>query len=518
MAKKRSKDKHAQIREAAESDLLTFIHLIAPHRELGGIHEELIRWWCRDDGKSHQLVLLPRDHQKSTMVAYRVAWEITRNPAVTVLYISSTSNLAEKQLKFIKDILNGQIYRRYWPDMTHPDEGKREKWTNSEISVDHPIRQREGVRDPTVFTAGLTTSITGLHCTIAVLDDVVVMENAYTNEGRDKVKSQYSLLASIESAGAREWAVGTRYHPSDLYDSMLRMTQDVIDENDDIVDQEPVYEIYQREVEDRGDGTGSYLWPRQQRGDGQWFGFNARILSKKRAQYLDRTQYHAQYYNNPNDPDHEAISSDYFQYYDRKYLELSQGVWFFKGKKLNVFAAIDFAFSLRRTADYTAIVTVGVDSDNNMYVLDIDRFRAKQVSVYFEHIKKSHVKWGYRKLRAEVTVAQEAIVQSLRHDHIRKDGLILSVDPHRPTRHDGTKKERIHAELAPRYENGQVWHYHSGITTELETELIQDNPRHDDIKDALASAIAICIAPASGRKTRSTGNVLYHRRFGGVQA
>ena len=139
-----------QIKEAAEADLLTFIRLIAPHRVLSKCHEDVIRWWTRDEAKKHQLLLYPRDHQKSAMVAYRVAWEITRNPSTTVLYISSTANLAEKQLKFIKDILTSPKYIRYWPEMVNQDEGKRAKWTNSEIEVDHPIRKREGVRDPTI--------------------------------------------------------------------------------------------------------------------------------------------------------------------------------------------------------------------------------------------------------------------------------------------------------------------------------------------------------------------------------
>lgn len=204
------------VRQAAEDDLLTFIALVAPHRVLGYCHKDLVKWWLRDGAGTHQMCLLPRDHQKSTMVAYRTAWEITRNPAVTVLYISATSGLAEKQLKFIKDILEHPKYRKYWPDMIHPDEGKREKWTNTEIMVDHPLRKAEGVRDSTVFAAGLTTQITGLHCNIAVLDDVVIKENAYTQDGRDKVESQYSLLSSIETTDAQEWIVGTRYHPKDL--------------------------------------------------------------------------------------------------------------------------------------------------------------------------------------------------------------------------------------------------------------------------------------------------------------
>jgi len=503
------------IRQAAEDDLLTFIKLIAPHRVLGKCHEELIKWWCRDEAKDHQMALVPRDHQKSTMVAYRVAWEITRDPSVTVLYISATSGLAEKQLKFIKDILDHPKYRSFWPTMTHPDEGKREKWTNSEIMVDHPKRKAEGVRDSTIFTAGLTTQITGLHCNIAVLDDIVINENAYTNEGRKKVESQYSLLASIETTDAREWIVGTRYHPKDLYGTLNTATVDIVNEQGEVTDTAPVYEVWQKEVEDMGDGSGEFLWPRQQRGDGKWFGFNPTILAMKRAKYLDKTQYHAQYYNNPNDPGDEAIDHEYFQYYNREMVGKLNGKWTYNGRPLSVFAAIDFAFSLRSTADYTVLVVVGVDSDGNIYVLDIKRERTNKVARYYTLVREAHLKWGFKKLRAEVTAAQAVIAERIR-DEIRTDGLLLSVDDFRPTRTMGTKEERILNELKPRYENHSIWHYYGGLCEDLEQELIQHNPAFDDIKDALHSAMGIIRIPVDRGKMRQRSNVITNTRFGGV--
>ena len=259
-----------QIRTIAEGDLEAFIKLVQPQRVLGDVHRELIRWWTRSDARSHQMVLLPRDHAKSYFAACRAAWEITKNPAIRILYISSTSNLAEKQLGLIKQIITSPVYRKYWPDMTNVDEGKREKWTNNEISVDHPLRRVEAIRDPTVFTAGLTTNVVGMHCDIAILDDVVTNETAYTEEGREKVRRQYSLLASIEGAGALEWVVGTRYHPKDLYNDLLASKVELYDDVGELISEDPLYEIFQREVEDMGDGTGTYLWPKQQRADGKW--------------------------------------------------------------------------------------------------------------------------------------------------------------------------------------------------------------------------------------------------------
>lgn len=505
-----------QIRLAAENDLTTFIKLVSPEQVLGQCHDDVCSWWTRGGSKSHQLLLFPRDHGKSRLVAFRVAWELTKDPTLRILYISATANLAEKQLGFIKGILTSDTYSRYWPEHVNRDEGKRVRWTTSEIMLDHPLRKKENVRDPSIFTGGLTTSLTGMHCDIAVLDDVVVYENAYTGEGRNKVKSQYSLLSSIEGANAKEWIVGTRYHPSDLYNDLMQMTEDQYDEDGNKVAEEQIYEVMERAVEDRGDGVGEFLWPQQQRKDGKYFGFNRQILAKKRGQYLDKSQFRAQYYNDPTDPDNVPIESNRFQYYERKHLKQDNGFWFYKDAKLNVFAAVDFAFSLSKKADYTAIVVVGVDSDNNIFVLDIDRFRTDRITEYFEHILQLSTKWSFRKMRAEVTVAQQAIVKQLK-ELVKQHGLAISIDEFRPNKHQGNKEERIAATLEPRYDNMQIWHYRGGNTQTLEEELQSRNPPHDDIKDALASAVDIAVKPfRSIRRDKSNNIVWANNRFRGA--
>lgn len=507
------------IRERAEGDLVSFIKLIAPYQILGGVHEEICSWWTRQGAKSHQLVLMPRDHGKSRLVAFRAAWEITRNPTVTILYISATSTLAEKQLGFIKQILSSEVYRRYWPDHINPDEGKREIWNVKEIAVDHPARRQEGIRDPTVFTAGLSTTITGLHFDIVVLDDLVVKENVYTEDGRGKTREMYSLLASIESAEAQEWVVGTRYHPKDLYNDMCEMEYEQFDEDGNITGRSPVYEIFERQVESRGDGTGEFIWPRQRRYDGKWFGFNQEILAQKRAKYLDRTQYYAQYYNRPEDRDSPAIDPATFQYYDRSMLEQRAGRWTYNGKVLNVFAAIDFAFSRKTKADWTALVVVGVDGSNNIYVLDIVTLKTDRISDYYKAILDAYVKWEFQKLRAEVTVAQQSIVRELKESYIKPNGMSIRIEEYRPNRAEGTKVERIASVLEARYDNNSMWHYKGGNCQLLEEELVLKNPPHDDIKDCLASAITISYPPLRFTKQDRDKKVLnFHPRFGGVAA
>lgn len=470
----------------------------------------------RTGAKSHQLALLPRDHAKSTIIAYRAAWRIVKDPTIRILYISSTANLAEKQLGLIKQILSSSVVRRYWPDLVNAEEGKRTKWTSSEIAVDHPKRIEEGIRDPTVFTGGLTTSLTGLHCDIAILDDVVVQENAYTEEGREKVKSQYSLLASIEGANAEEWVVGTRYHPLDLYGDLVAMEEEIHDADGNVVGTESVYEVFQKTVEEHG----QFLWPRQQRPtDGKWFGFDMGILAKKKAQYLDKTQFYAQYYNDPNRYEQALITPDKFQYYERNQIRrLDNGKWSVRGKTVNIAAAMDFAFTVGKKSDFTAIAVVGLDTDGNYYILDLDRFKTERLDEMFEHLRTLYAKWEFRKIRLEMTVAQATIARELRDQYIKPQGLALSIDEYYPTKREGDKQERLAAVLAPRYANLQVWHYRGGHTQNLEDELVQRFPVHDDLSDALCNAISTVSQPLKHFDKRSNVIALNagHSRFGGV--
>lgn len=500
-----------EIREAAEADLSAFIHLLAPQILLGQVHYELISWLTRSEGLDNKLVLLPRGHMKSKIAAFWTAWCLTRNPEETILYVSATAALAEEQLYSIKHIIDNPIYRRYWPDMIDKDEGKREKWAVAEIKVDHPTRKREAIRDPSIKAVGITGSTTGFHASIVVLDDLVVPGNAYTEDGRGKVASLYSQLASIENPGARELVVGTRYHPRDLYDNLINMTE-VSSEDDDDPEETNVYELFQRVVETDGE----FLWPRAKRPDGKPFGFDRKTLARIKAKYVDYGQFYAQYYNNPNDKGDASIDRSKFQYYERSLLTEEDGNWFFNGIRLRIFAAIDFAFSLSKDADYTSIVVVGVDFKRNFYVLDVDRFKTKKIGVYFDHIILAQNKWGFNKMRAEVTVAQSAIVEELKTSYFKPNGTPISINEYRPSRTEGDKEERISAILEPKYDNDQMWHYKGGNCQILEEELVLKRPPHDDIKDGLANACAIAIPPSRPMAIGTSHNIVYHKRFGGA--
>lgn len=508
------------LREQAINDLPTFARLVNPGYVYGEIHMEIFKWlqsytlYGVGSGSANMLLMLPRAHLKSHIVATAAAWIITRHPEVTILYVSATSTLAETQLYAIKNILASTTYQRYFPEYIHPQDGKRERWSSVAISIDHPKRKTEGVRDATIATAGLTTNTTGWHADLIIADDLVVPENAYTEDGRESVLKKSSQFTSIRNAGGFTLACGTRYHPNDIYATWKEQEFDVFNEEGEIIDRKPVWDIKEHAVE----VDGVFLWPRTIRpSDGKAFGFSNQVLARIRAEYADKTQYYAQYYNNPNDPGSNRISRDKFQYYDRKFLKQRNGYWFFKEDRLNVYASIDFAFSLSRSADNSAIVVIGMNSEGHTYVLDIDVFKTDRISEYFKRIAYLHSKWQFSKLRAEVTVAQTVIVRDLK-DKMKEEGMSLSVEEYRPSRKEGSKEERIASTLEHRYDNLTMWHYKGGYNEVLEEELVLARPPHDDIKDALASAVSIAVKPKGIRLggEQRTSSVQFNSRFGGV--
>lgn len=516
----RMPQKAKDIRHRAKNDLNYFATLVNPGYMYGNVHREIYRWMQQynlfgedQDMTSNKLIMLPRAHLKSHMVATWCAWLITRHPEVTILYVSATAELAETQLFAIQNIMASKVYQQFFPEYINPAEGLRERWSQRKVSIDHPERRKQGIRDATIATAGLTTNTTGWHADIIVADDLVVPENAYTEDGRENVSKKASQFTSIRNAGGFTMACGTRYFPTDVYYTWKEQAYDVYDDDGIVVDRKPVWEIKEYAVEE----DGVFTWPRVVREDGKAFGFDMRVLARIEAEYSDRVQFYAQYYNNPNDPSSNRISTDKFQYYNPRFLKKEGSRWFYNGKRLNVYAAVDFAFSLNRDADYSAIVVIGIDGDNNIYVLDIDRFKTTKNIEYFERIAKLHSSWRFNKLQAEVTVAQITIVEAIK-DYVKEAGMSLSVEEFRPSKVEGRKEERIAAVLEHRYDDYKMWHFEGGWTKVLEEELVLARPPHDDIKDALASAVSIAIKPATGRGVGIQDFIIpkVRSRFGGV--
>jgi hypothetical protein len=69
-----------KIRKLAEGDLFSFAKLVNPKRVYGKVHERVFHFFTRPAALDNQLLLLPRDHQKSHCAAVYAAWVLTKDP------------------------------------------------------------------------------------------------------------------------------------------------------------------------------------------------------------------------------------------------------------------------------------------------------------------------------------------------------------------------------------------------------------------------------------------------------
>ena len=444
-----------------------------------------------------------------------------------MVYLSAGEDLAKDQIYSIKNILTGDIYRYYWPEMINDREGDREHWSAYSINVDHPERKRRGIRDHTIIVKTVKSNAIGLHCDSAIFDDVVVPAFAYSESGRYEVSKALSQFSSILNPGGQIKAVGTRYHPKDAYNDMLQATYRVWDRDLEqfLPEEVSLWDVMEKKVEDNGDGTGNFLWPRTHNvADDNWYGFDTQTLEYIKADYQSRgeiAQFFAQYYNDPNDQTTNLLDRSAFRYLDAASLTTNGVSVTYEGNKLHVFAAMDTAWtdskeSGAKRADYTAIAVIGVDQFNRYFVLDLDRFKTSDFNIYYESVMRLANKWGFRKITVESNSAGKIIAKEIERLS-REAGGLISVDIKSNAGFGvKSKKLRQYAIVNPKYELGIVYHKKGGLTPELEEELILERPQHDDLVDALGMAMEKAKAPMKHRTYLDKDRkVITDTRFGG---
>lgn len=524
----RSAEEYIRLKkEELESNLFAFAKYINPTYIYGDIHEEIFSW-MQNDILNNQLLLIPRGHLKSHCLAVWALWWITKHPWTTMVYVSATDKLATVQLFAIKQMMTSKRYRLLWPEMISEAENDREVWNKSEIMVCHPLRKERMVRDYTLHATSIKGNNTGLHCDVLLFDDIVIDKNAYTELGREEVSRGAASFIAIKNANAVVKAVGTLYDRRDIYHQWMVGEEEIYDsETGEFTGTQKIWTILERVVEDSPNrtGDGNFLWPRQMHPEtGCWEGYDVQTLARKRGEYFStgrHPEYYSQYYNDTNAEDSKRVDSDRFQYIDQRHIRTIDGKVFYGEKELKTYAGMDVAWTTSKSADYTAIAVIGVDNEGFTYILDLDRFQTSQFDVYYNRAIELHRKWGFRNMIVETNSGGKFVEQELKN-RIRLNGDNLAVNGRHTTRNDGTKKERAAAILEPRYANDSVFHIRSGFTSIYEEELILERPPHDDLLDAVCSAVSIAKPPAKNNMKKfyldSEKKVVADSRFGGRRA
>ena len=197
-------------------------------------------------------------------------------------------------------------------------------------------------------------------------------------------------------------------------------------------------------------------------------------------------------------PDSQKFKREYFKYYEMT-PDLST---------LNIYTTVDLAISQKVNADYSAIVTVGVNSAGHWFVLDVEYGRYDP-STTIDAIFSAVQKWRPLCVGIEA-VAYQAALQHFLGKEMPRRGIFFRITP---LKADKKKEIRID-NIQPRFAVGTVW-FKAGAQwlDKIQSELLAyPHGAHDDVIDALAYMEQIAVAPYEYTGTGLSEN--WNRRIG----
>ncbi len=393
-----------------------------PNDKMGALQKSLCETMDRMDTHKRTMILTPRGHLKSATVT--VGWsvqQVCKNPDSRILIGSETNAKAKDFLKQIRDIFEQNERLNYlYGDHVR----KTSRWTDDEITS--ALRKSTSVKEPTVFTTGTDQTRTGSHCDIAILDDPVSHTNINTKEAREKTLRWYREIANnILDPGGTLVVIGTRWHFADIYQYILDELSDVfqIFHHQALTDEG--YDLLRKDIplveKEKLITPDMILFPEKFTVKNLW-----EIYSGNNSEFFNN-----QYMNRIVDSETADFKETDIQFYDPAERQ----------PYMNKYIGIDPAIS--DDGDFTAIMCVGIDENNNWRVLEYENVHTKPSELIDLTFKMYERHPDVRKVGVETAAFQKSLIYGFR-DEQRKRGITLPiVECTRGGRNSLTKEQRI---------------------------------------------------------------------------
>ena len=483
----------------AQEDIIAFGKLFLPddfmRSETPWFHYEVAD--VVNDLNIKQLaVILPRGHGKTVLTKCSILHDFCfATGPLFYGWVAASSKISVPNLDYIKYYLeyNDKI-RYYFGDL------KGKKWTEDDIELKNGCK---------LISKSNLSGIRGgakLHkrYDLIVLDDFEDENNTVTPESRAKISNLVTAVVfpALEPGTGRLRINGTPVHFDSFIQNIL-VGHDQAKKRDEKFSWKVV--TYKAIMP-----NGTPLWP-------SWFG--EKEMERKKKFYSDSGQpqkFYQEYMMEVQSKDDSIFTREHLKYWKGSFrhdeeTEVSYVIKDGEEIPVNVFAGVDPATdSTRRDTDYSVILFVAVDVNNNVYVLDYLRKRSIPVLGIPGEGKKGIVDYifDYNKIyhpslyTIEDTTMSKPVFQALVSEMRRRNDFSVKYSAEKP----GTrmsKRDRIQEILAQRFSIKSVYlqkdHY------ELEHEVLIFGPRmgHDDTIDALAYACKYAHPPKSMKKKKS---------------
>ncbi len=469
--------------ELAKKDMIAFGKLFLPddfmRSETPFFHYQVADV-ISDPSKKQAAIILPRGHGKTVLTKCNILQDFcfTKDP-LFYGWVAASSKISVPNLDYIKYHIEFNERILYYFG-----EQKGKKWTEDDIEFKNGSK---------LISKSNLSGIRGgakLHkrYDLIVLDDFEDENNTITAESRSKISNLVTAVVfpALEPGTGRLRINGTPVHYDSFINNILVAHDKAKSSGKDFSWEVITYKAIQ------DDGTP--LWP-------GWFG--EKEMARKKKFYTDSGQpqkFYQEYMMEVQSADDSIFTREHIKYWEGEYkYDEESGISYIDDKEkgtipINVFAGVDPATdSVRRDSDFSVLLIVGVDPNNNVYVLHYTRVRSLPVLGIPGEAKKGIVDHMFDLNKTyhpnlfvvEDTTMSKPIFQSLNAEMRRRNDFGVKYVAEKP----GTrmsKRDRIQEIMAQRFAIKSV-HLKKDMY-DLQHEIITFGPRmgHDDTIDALA--------------------------------
>ncbi len=470
----------------ASKDLIAFGKLFLPNdflrSETPFFHYEVADI-IDDKSVKQTAIIIPRGHGKTVLTKASILKDFLfcpKNDFLFYAWVSATQKLSVGNMDYIKHHLdyNDKI-KYYFGNM------RGSKWTEEDVELANGCK---------LISKSNVSGIRGgakLHkrYDLIVLDDFEHEANTITREARDKNANLVTAVVypALEPHTGRLRVNGTPVHYDSFINNLLTSSKKAEKSGDKFAWKVITYKA----VTD----DGSSLWPSF---------FSMKKLKEKKKFYSDSGQpqkYYQEYMMEVMSDEDAVWTRRHVSYWDGYYKNEDDINYIVKdGEQIpvNTFIGCDPATDIdTKHADFSVIMVIAVDTNNELYVLEYERHRSIPTigskapdtgeiigkKGVVDYILELHQKYQCTSSTVEDVAMNRSIFQALNDERRRLNRYDIAVIPEKP---GGTnKRNRIYSGLSARFSTGTV-HLRKNMF-DLINEIVTFGPKmsHDDTIESL---------------------------------
>ncbi len=482
-------------RELCRRKLLPFIQRFRPKYVAGWVHEDICRRierFVRDveQGKEPRLLLMmpPRSGKSEISSRHTPAWILGQHPEWEIIAASHTSSLSLSFSRYLRDVMRDPAYTSVFPEaLLDPSSQSVENWN---------LTKGGGY-----LAAGVGTGITGRGAHVLLLDDLVKdIEAADSLTIRDNTWEWYLSTAYTRLApGGGVLGLMTWWHDDDWAgriqqamragdgDKFEIIRYPAINEYSDeyILPDDTIVQLAAEDIVPEGSRTtrphNTAVHPARYTTEAM-LRIKRNLIAGGQKRVWD-----ALYQQNPVPDEGNYFSKEMFRYYGAKP----------DRRELYVYQAWDFAISEGKESDYTVGMCIGQDSRDNLYVLDVRRFRSSDGGYIVDEILDFAKLWNADLLGFE----DGQIWKSIEFQFQKRCDERRQFPSHEVLKPLTDKMVRANP-LRGRMQLGKVYYdQHAPWFTDMHKEMLHfPAGKHDDQIDGLAWAVRLTLTKSAPRE------------------